>query len=87
MMWWGNGWTMGWGWFFGALVMIGFVLVIAAVIAAVLGRWNTGSDATRSPLERGSAAPTPLQILDERYARGEIGTEEYQERSRALGRP
>jgi len=30
-------------------------------------------------------APSPKQILDERYARGELTTEEYRERVTTLG--
>jgi len=32
-----------------------------------------------------TAQPTPRQILDERYARGELTTEEYRERVETLG--
>jgi len=85
MMWWGDGWMMGWGWWFGGMVVFGVVLVVVAV-AALLGRSRAGVDAPPKSGGRDSS-PTPLQILDARYARGEIDTEEYQERSRALGRP
>ena len=78
---------MGWGgdgsgMIFGPLIMI---LVLAAVIAVtvLLVRWIGG------PWPGGSShqAPTstPLDILKERYARGEIDKEEYEERRRVLG--
>lgn len=75
MMGWGGGWS---GMIFGPLMMI---LVLALPVAAVvlLIRWLGGS--------RGSASPgqTPLDILRERYARGEIDKEEFEERRRTLG--
>jgi putative membrane protein len=66
MMWWGGGW---YHMIFGPLIMI---LVLAVVIAAavLLVRWAGGL---------GTPPPgrTPLDILKERYARGEIDQEEY----------
>jgi putative membrane protein len=38
----------------------------------------------RSAKENSSDSATPLQILQERYARGEIDTEEYEERRRRI---
>lgn len=75
MMWWGA------GWFFGPLFMI---LVLAVVIALVvlLVRWLGG-------VWQGPAQPpqgrAPLDILKERFARGEIDQEEYESRRRVLG--
>ena len=72
MMWWGGGW---YGMIFGPLIMI---LMLAAVIAAVvlLVRWAGGQWPGRVPQQ----GPTPLDILKERYARGEIDQEEYMRR-------
>jgi putative membrane protein len=57
------------------------ILFLALPVAAVLLliRWLSGS--------RGSASPgqAPLDILRERYARGEIDKEEFEERRRTLG--
>jgi putative membrane protein len=63
---------------FGPLAMI---LVIAAVIAlvVVLVRWLSGSSSYQRPHAR-----TPLDILKERFARGEIDKDEYEERRRTL---
>ncbi|MBI4966483.1 MAG: SHOCT domain-containing protein [Rhodospirillales bacterium] len=80
MMWWG-GWP---GMVFGPLFMI---LALAAVIAVVvlLVRWLGGPwQGTASP----HPAPpnrTPLDILKERFARGEIDKDEFEERRRVLG--
>ncbi|MDH3793201.1 MAG: SHOCT domain-containing protein [Rhodospirillales bacterium] len=64
-----------WGWmFFGPLIMS---VVIGAVVAVVV------------ILVRGGGGPppgrTPLDILKERFARGEIDKEEFEERRRVLG--
>jgi putative membrane protein len=74
------GWADGYGWMgFGWIVMILFwVLVIGGVIALV--RWFGMRD-------RGSGDTswrTPLEILQERYARGGIEREEYEQKRRDL---
>jgi putative membrane protein len=80
MMWWGGGWA---GMIFGPLFMI---LVFAVVIALVLlftrsigGPWHG------APPYQGPPARTPLDILKERFARGEIDKQEFEERRRVLG--
>lgn len=75
MMWWGGGW---YGMIFGPLFMI---LVLAGVIAVVvlLVRWASGSGQAIVPHR------TPLDILKERFARGEIDKDEFEERRRVLG--
>lgn len=80
MMWWGGGW---YGMIFGPLIMI---LVLAVIIAAVvlLVRWLGGPwPGVGSPPPPPSR--TPLDILKERFARGEIDKDEYEERRRILG--
>jgi putative membrane protein len=76
MMDWGWGGGMGWG--FGMFGMLLFWIVVIAGIVALL-RWMTAGPAagTRS----GDRA---LEILRERYARGEIDREEYEARRRDL---
>ncbi len=78
-MMWGGGW---WGMIFGPLFMI---LALGAVIAVVVllvrglgGPWY----GTQPPDQ-----PSPgraLDILKERFARGEIDKEEYEERRRVI---
>jgi putative membrane protein len=79
MMGWG-GW--GFGPIFGPFLMI---LTLAAVIALVviLVRFFTGSQITTSPYHEASGRK-PLDILKERFARGEIDKEEFEERRRIL---
>jgi putative membrane protein len=79
MMWWDGGWSM---MFFGPLFMI---VTLAAVIAAIvfLVRWLGGMPGSGPLLP--PAGKTPLDILKERYARGEIDKTEFEERRRVLG--
>ena len=77
MMWWGGGW---YGMIFGPLFML---LILAVLIAAVvlLVRWAGGPwQQTAPPPNR-----TPLDILKERFARGEIDKNEFEERRRVIG--
>ncbi len=73
----GSGW--GWGMGFGGLSMILlWVIIIVAVVA--LGKWLFGrSSSLDLPRQKGA-----LDILKERYARGEIGKEEFDEKKREL---
>ncbi|MGE0775682.1 MAG: SHOCT domain-containing protein [Sphingomonadaceae bacterium] len=70
----GGGWS---GMILGPIFMIAVLaLVIAAAIFLV--RWLGGS-------EQHQPVRTPLVILKERFARGEIDKEEFEERRRILG--
>jgi putative membrane protein len=74
------GWADGYGWMGpGWIFMILFwALVIAGGVALVrwLGTRNSGGSDTRRR--------TALEILQERYARGEIEREEYEQKRRDL---
>lgn len=76
---WGGGWG---GMIFGPLMMIALLAVVVWV-AFMIARWLTASRRDMTP-----PAPTPtttaLHILEERYARGEIDREEFEERRRVL---
>ena len=69
----GMGWGMGFGWLF---MILFWTLVILGIIALV--RWLAGTGS------RSSSAKSPLKILQERYARGEIDDEEFQRKRREL---
>jgi len=79
MMGWGGGW---YSMIFGPLFMI---LMLAAVIAVavLLVRWlgGTWQGAAPDQVQQGRA---PLDILRERFARGEIDKEEFDARRRVL---
>ncbi len=77
MMDYGMGWGMGWGWhWFGMLVfwLIPLLVVIALVAAAVKYLFSRGARSGTGLHEDRSRA---LELLEERYARGEINREEY----------
>jgi putative membrane protein len=69
---WGHAWGAGGGlWLFGLLMLLLWILLIAAVV------WLVGRSVW--PRER-SAGDRAREILAERYARGELSSEEYRER-------
>lgn len=83
---WPGPWHMwgGWGtwWWIFPLVML---LMIAGCIAMMLLVHRSGGTG-RHHAEPAAGDPTlsALQILDQRFARGEIRREEYEERKRAI---
>lgn len=79
------GWDMGFGWggmFFGGLMMIVFWGGLIALIVLAVRSFSGASNTSRESLDRqrspSAAAQTPLEIVQTRYARGEIGKEEYE---------
>ena len=74
-MWAGASWM-----FFGPLIMIAFIAAVVAVVVLLI-RWLGGSHGAAPPSSPGR---TPLDILKERFARGEIDKEEFEERRRVL---
>ncbi|MCX5044061.1 SHOCT domain-containing protein [Aldersonia sp. NBC_00410] len=78
MMWWNNG--MGWGsWALMVLAMIVFWTLVVVGILALFRTLRTSGDQRFD-----SGARDARQILDERFARGEIDAEEYRTRSDQL---
>jgi putative membrane protein len=65
------GWGMGFGWMF---MIFFWVLVIVGIVALVRGL----SD------QRGSRGKSALEILRDRYARGDIQREEFDQKKRDL---
>ncbi|WP_029133566.1 SHOCT domain-containing protein [Sedimenticola selenatireducens] len=74
----------GWGMGFGFVFMILFwVLVVAGIVALV--RWLLPArDAAGPRVGELPREKTPLEIVQERYARGEIDREEYEQKRRDL---
>jgi len=68
--------------FFGGLMMIvfwgGIILLIVLLV-----RWLGGAGAS-SHTSSAPSRQTPLEILQERFAKGEIDKDEYEERKRLL---
>jgi putative membrane protein len=72
-------WEGGWMFLYGPLMMVAFVAAVVAVIV-LLVRW-LGDHRSAGHAPTGNDA---LDILKERFARGEIDKEEYEERKRIL---
>jgi putative membrane protein len=68
-----DGWDHmgGWGW-----AAFGWVFMVLIVVLVVWLIWSTTSGVRQRPTRR----PSALDVLDERYARGEIDRDEYQQR-------
>ncbi|MGQ0686508.1 SHOCT domain-containing protein [Bradyrhizobium sp.] len=81
MMGWGGG---GYGMIFGPLFMILFLAVLVAVVV-LLVRWLSGPWQGTYPPQQLPPARTALDILKERFARGEIDKAEFEDRRRVLG--
>ena len=77
--WWSSG-APWYGMFFGPIAMIAFialaVLVVAWAVRALGAGWRSDGS------ER-----TPLDVLKDRFARGEIDQAEYEKRRQVLSRP
>ena len=72
------------GWFMGPFMMIIF-LVIVVVVVLLLMRWLGGPRPGQSGPDHPSSGRSPLDILKERFATGEIDTDEFEDRRRVLG--
>ncbi len=71
MMYWGNG---DWNWAAWMAMSISMVLFWGLIVWAMFSLLRNGTSQER----------TPLQILDERFAHGDIDEEEYRRRREAL---
>jgi putative membrane protein len=80
MMDWSGGW---YAMILGPLFMI-IVLALVIAVAVLIVRW-LGSPWHGQPTHHLQPRRTPLDILKERYARGEIDKQEFEERRRVLG--
>lgn len=76
-MMWGD-WGMGWGFLGMVSMLLWWVLIILGI--AVLIKWLIGGSARGGHAGPGRA----LEILKERYARGEIGKDEFEQKKRDL---
>jgi putative membrane protein len=78
-----NGWMygMGWGWLF--LILLVIVVVVGVMVVSRGGGSSRSQGSGTAPPQSGSNRAQ--DILKERYARGEISKEEYEEMRRDLG--
>lgn len=75
-------WNMPWyGMVFGPIIMIA-VLATTVAVVVLLVRWLGGTSYSSPPHHR--PEKTPLDILKERFARGEIEKQEFEEKKRFL---
>jgi len=70
----GQGWGMGMGWWW----IIGVIIVVIVVWVVVKGMNQNNQSANQR------TGKTAMDILKERYARGEIDKEEFEERKKDL---
>jgi len=77
---WGDGGMWNWGWgMFGALhMLLWWILIILGIV--VLIKWLFGGASRREP----GSSDRAIEILKERYARGEIGKDEFEQKRRDL---
>lgn len=77
---WGDGgsWGMGWGMFGVLHMLLWWVLIILGIV--VLVKWLFGGTSGQARGIENRA----LEVLKERYARGEIGKEEFDQKKRDL---
>lgn len=85
----GSGFGMGgmwWVWLWGLLVLAGIItlVVVTLVDRRVLRTFTAPDDRGNGGNTRRVAIAHPRDVLNERYARGEMTTEEYNERLHAL---
>ncbi|OGA06767.1 MAG: electron transporter RnfE [Betaproteobacteria bacterium RIFCSPHIGHO2_12_FULL_69_13] len=77
-MWGDMGWGAGWGLFGGVGMLLWWALLILGI--AVLVKWLIGGSSRAA----GPAGDRALEVLRERYARGEIDKDEFDKRKRDL---
>jgi len=68
-------------WVVGGLVVIGVVVLVVVLIRKSTAPATAGATIASTS----TSTSTPRQILDERYARGDLTTDEYRERIENLG--
>lgn len=74
------------GMIFGPIVMIA-VLAAAVAVVVIIVRWLAGgSSAGPTPPAEHRSKSTALEILEERFAKGEIDKDEFEEKRKLLSR-
>ena len=90
-MMWGYGQGPGW-WIWAVLLLLGIALLVWVAVRAFRGgidgrgtaRGGTGTRRSQAG-PPGTMPSTARQILDERFARGELTADQYREQLRVLG--
>ena len=71
----------GLGWLLGLLLLVGLILLIAWAVSA----FRDGGRREERTVPRDSSRPSPNEILRERFARGEITEEQFEQMRKVLG--
>lgn len=71
-----NSWYMPFGWI---LMVFWWILVVVGIVAIL--KWISGS---RRSDEAQAGKQSPLEILQERYAKGELTKKEYEDKKKDL---
>ncbi|MGV8852993.1 MAG: SHOCT domain-containing protein [Rhodoglobus sp.] len=79
-MMWGYG-NMGWAWGYGLLAIVGIALLIYVVVR-LASKTSGHAEVAQEP--KHANASGAKQILEERFARGELTAEQYREQLRVL---
>jgi putative membrane protein len=86
--WYGPGpwhmWSDGYGWQFWWICPLMMLIVLGVVAAILLARRHPGEGFGHFASPWHGSSHSALQILSERFARGEIQKEEYQEKKTAI---
>lgn len=89
-MMWGYGQGAG-GWIWAVLLLVGIALLVWVAVRAFGGGISGSGSGGGTGARRGQAGPpdtrpsSARQILDERFARGELTADQYREQLRVLG--
>jgi len=86
MQWWNSAWdgATPWPMF---LPMLWPLVMFGGVIVLVMLLFRGGRTETPPSWRRNASRQTPFEILSERFARGEINRQEYEERKGLLSQP
>ena len=86
-MMWGYGGNVGWMWLFGLLLLVGIALLVIVAVRVFSGGGNAGRPPGygETPGAGGTPGRTRARdILDERFAKGELTAEQYRDQLRVL---
>lgn len=71
-------------WIFGLLLLVAVIVLVVVLVKAFTGGSSITGGRPGASRGVGAGAARGREILEERYARGELSTEEYRERLRTL---
>lgn len=84
-MMWGYGANMGWMWLWGLLMLIGIAVLVLLAVRMFGSGGGYGQNGRQRPGGPPQGRSRARQILDERFAKGELTAEQYREQLTVLG--